>query len=597
MKRVFRRVRNYIRSDKIRYKYFFIMLCLSILPLLLLGFISFNIAKNTLVQNQVETTGNNLRTSSETTDLLFRNIINMERVISWSNSVRQELVDSAAFSEVGKNVLDENTTKRMQDLISSYFIDTEDIDSVCLFDVHFRPVCYGNHNSLGSYDTNNMYKEIYHSDWYKKSVKAQGRPIFFSYNVLVKKEDETTFSSVKLLRDPQNVFNPKQIGLLVVNIKKSMFSRVLNDDSNSVMAVIDSSKNGVNTVFSNTSTLDKELSLGKNSLSTFRNLEQKGYLISSYTNNTTGWTFANITKEKELLKQSNKIGIITITISTIIALIALLISYILSGKVARPWVQLKKMTVDWAKGLWGSGEDNETDTIGVIGETFQRITVENKELNERLVHSQLKEREAELRALQAQIKPHFLYNTLDSIYWMAILQNNKDIAEITVALSQTFKLSLNNGEDLIPISKELEHIHHYMTIQNFRYQNRFQYIEDVDSALLDKPILKLLLQPFIENAIYHGLEPKVGEGTIKLIGRISKGWITFTISDNGVGIEDLERTERGYGIKNVYERIKLFYGQDSTLFISSKINEGTCIEISFRDVAKGGVMDVKSSDI
>src|SRR3954470_4105401 len=179
MNGIFRGVRNYFRSDKIRYKYFIIMLCLSIFPLLLLGFISFNIAKNTLVQNQVETTGNNLRTSSEVTDLLFRNIINMERVISWSNSVREELIDSAAFSEVGKNVLDENTTKRMQDLISSYFIDTEDIDSVCLFDVHFRPVCYGNHNSIGSYDINNMYKEISNSDWYKKSVKAKGRPNFF----------------------------------------------------------------------------------------------------------------------------------------------------------------------------------------------------------------------------------------------------------------------------------------------------------------------------------------------------------------------------------------------------------------------------------
>lgn len=587
MKRVFRRVGNHFHSDKIRYKYFFIMLCLSIFPLLLLGFVSFNIAKNTLVQNQVETTGNNLRTSSEVTDLLFRNIINMERVISWSNSVRQELVDSAAFSEVGKNVLDVNTTKRMQDLISSYFIDTEDIDSVCLFDVHFRPVCFGNHTSIGSYDTNNRYKEIHNSDWYKKSVKAQGRPIFFSYNVLVKTEDDTTFSSVKLLRDPQNVFNPKQIGLLVVNIKKSMFSRVLNDDSNSVIAVMDSSKNGVTTVFSNPSSVDKELSHGKNTVSMFQRLKQKGYLISSYTNDTTGWTFANITKEKELLKQSNKIGIITASISTIIALIALLISYVLSGKVARPWVQLKKMTIDWAKGLLGSGHDNETDTIGVIGETFQRITVENKVLNERLVHSQLKEREAELRALQAQIKPHFLYNTLDSIYWMAILQNNQDIAEITIALSQTFKLSLNNGEDMITISKELEHIHHYLTIQNFRYRNRFQYIEDVDSALMDKPILKLLLQPFIENAIYHGLEPKVGEGKIKLTGRIYEGWVTFTIKDNGVGIEDLEKTESGYGIKNVRERLKLFYGEESTLFISSKVNEGTCIEISFRNIAKG----------
>jgi len=585
MRLIIRRVRNHFRNDKIRYKYFLIMICLSIFPLLLLGFISFNIAKNTLVQNQLETTGNNLRTSSEVTDLLFRNIINMERVISWSNSVREELVDSAAFSEVGKNVLDENTTKRMQDLISSYFIDTQDIDSVCLFDVYFRPVCYGNDNSIGKYDTSKIYSEINQTDWYRKSVKTQGRPIFLSYNVLAN-EDDTTFSSVKLLRDPQNVFDTKQIGLLVVNIKKSMFSRVLKDDSDSVIAVIDSSRDGENTVFSNPSILDKEIREGKNTLSSFQTLKNKGYLVSSYTNQSTGWTLTYITKEMDLLKQSNKIGIITASIAATIAIIALFISYILSGKVARPWVQLKKLTIDWAKGLWGSGGDHESDTIGAIGETFQRITVENKELNERLVHSQLKEREAELRALQAQIKPHFLYNTLDSIYWMAILQNNRDIAEIAVALSETFKLSLNKGEDLIPIAKELEHIHHYLTIQNFRYKNRFNYIEDVDPALLEKPILKLLLQPFVENAIYHGLEPKFGEGTIELKGRIDGEWIIFTISDDGVGIEDLSATESGYGLKNVRERMMLLYGQDSTLTLTSKVNEGTCLEIRFRE-AKG----------
>jgi two-component system, sensor histidine kinase YesM len=586
MRLIIRRVRNHLRNDKIRYKYFLIMICLSIFPLVLLGFISFNIAKNTLVQNQLETTGNNLRTSSEVTDLLFRNIINMERVISWSNSVREELVDSAAFSEVGKNILDENTTKRMQDLISSYFIDTQDIDSVCLFDVYFRPVCYGNDKSIGKYHTSKIYSDISKTDWYRKSVSTQGRPIFLSYNVLANNEDDTTFSSVKLLRDPQNVFDTKQIGLLVVNIKKSMFSRVLKDESDSVIAVIDSSRDGGNTVFSNPSVLNNEISEGKNTLSSFETLKNKGYLVSSYTNQTTNWTLTYITKEKDLLEQSNKIGIITASIAAIIALIALFISYILSGKVARPWVQLKKMTIDWAKGLWGSGGNNESDTIGAIGETFQRITVENIELNERLIHSQLKEREAELRALQAQIKPHFLYNTLDSIYWMAILQKNQDIAEIAVALSETFKLSLNKGEDLIPIAKELEHIHHYLTIQNFRYQNRFHYIEDVDPLLLDKPILKLLLQPFVENAIYHGLEPKFGKGTIELKGQIEGEWIIFTICDDGVGIEDLSATERGYGLKNVRERLMLLYGQDSTLTLSSKVNEGTCIEIRFRK-AKG----------
>ncbi len=121
-------------------------------------------------------------------------------------------------------------------------------------------------------------------------------------------------------------------------------------------------------------------------------------------------------------------------------------------------------------------ESFEEDEVGVIGETFKRITSENVQLNERLIHSQLKEREAELRTLQAQIKPHFLYNTLDSIYWMAVIQNNEDIAKMAVSLSESFKLSLNKGKETIPVFKELQHIEHYMTIQNLRYNERFQYI-------------------------------------------------------------------------------------------------------------------------
>lgn len=216
------------------------------------------------------------------------------------------------------------------------------------------------------------------------------------------------------------------------------------------------------------------------------------------------------------------------------------------------------------------------------------MTKENQKLNEQLIRLQLKEREAELRALQAQIKPHFLYNTLDSIYWMAVLQNNHDIAKMAISLSESFKLSLNNGKEFIPVAKELEHIQHYMTIQNMRHNNRFQYIQKVDPALMDKEILKLLLQPLVENAIYHGLEPKVGKGTVRLTGKIESGFITFTIEDDGVGMEDLEAIEKGYGLRNVRERLSLYYGVDSRFTISSEVNRGTRVEIRFPMETKEG---------
>jgi two-component system, sensor histidine kinase YesM len=181
------------------------------------------------------------------------------------------------------------------------------------------------------------------------------------------------------------------------------------------------------------------------------------------------------------------------------------------------------------------------------------------------------------------------------MYWMASLENNHEVAKMAVALSETFKLSLNNGKDMIPVSKELEHIKHYLTIQNLRFNKRFLYEEEVDPRLLDKEILKLLLQPLVENAIYHGLEPKVGKGTIKLTGSLEDEWIIFTVCDDGVGIADLEATRNGYGMQNVRERLYLCYGEGSELTVSSKVNEGTKVEIRFRE--KGGQTHEEGSNI
>ena len=239
------------------------------------------------------------------------------------------------------------------------------------------------------------------------------------------------------------------------------------------------------------------------------------------------------------------------------------------------------------EGWWGGAEVKKKDEITVIGETFKRAMTENKELNEQLVRSQLKERESELKVLQAQIKPHFLYNTLDSIYWMAVLEGNENIAKMASSLAETFKLSLSKGKDSIPISEELSHIQHYMTIQNIRYQDKFKYIQQVDESLMDKHMLKLLLQPLVENAVYHGLELKVGPGTIWLTGKREGNEIVFTVEDDGVGIADMEETKKGFGLQNVSDRLSLFYGALSSLTITS--NKGTKVEIRFTEKPREAV--------
>jgi len=577
MKEALKRILYFLRPRKIRNKYFLFMIMLSIPPLFILGFISFNIAKNTLVDKQVQSTQEHLRTSSEVADLLFDNIIKMERLISWNDGIRQALIDSA---EVGGNrEINDETGERMRDLISSYLIDTQNIDSICLFDKDFHSVCYGDSESYGLLESKGTHQYISLTGWYQKSVEANGKPVFNSYNVLT--NDLQTFSSVKLLKDPQGIFKEEVIGLLVVNIKKSMFSKIFNKNEESNFVVLDSDEYSTQPIYTYPQSFSGRIRTNQDKKSLINELENDQYIINTYKNKTTGWSLMLLIEENNLLKDSNQIGRITTIIALIIAVIALFLSFILSGRVTRPLRQLKKMVIGDAQELYNDEEPTDKDEIGTISETFNRMNVRTKELNEKLVRSELKEREAELRALQAQIKPHFLYNTLDSIYWMATMQNNPEIAKMAFSLSKSFKLSLNSGKELIPVSKELEHIEHYMTIQNLRYNGRFEYIVQVDNELMDIEILKLLIQPLVENAIYHGLEPKEGEGTITVKGKLQDNLITFIVEDNGVGIDDLKKVDLGYGLRNVRERLTLYYGPSSKLLVTSEAKKGTKVELRF----------------
>lgn len=565
------------RPRKLRSRFVLAMISLSVPPLFVLGYISYDVARDTLVQNHTDNNAYHLKTASEVADLLFRNLINMNRLILANDDLRREVRESGMD---GHAVINLRTANRLHNVVVNNLVDTRHIESICIFDRDYRSVCYGSTpERAGIYGSDEGRASLADTVWYQKALAAQGKEQFFSYNVLQGTSNGSAFSSVKLLRDPSNY---ETIGLLVINIKKTLFEQVINEGGDSGFVVFDPSDNHLNIIYDRFPALTS-LFLSADTESTFlKQLQKNGYLTTTYTNRTTGWTFLHFVAEKTLLKDSDRIGVATTLIASLIALIALLLSLFLSGTIIRPLLQLKKMMVDWSKGTQSTRESFEEDEVGVIGETFKRITSENVQLNERLIRSQLKEREAELRTLQAQIKPHFLYNTLDSIYWMAVIQKNEDIAKMAVSLSESFKLSLNKGKETIPVFKELKHIEHYMTIQNLRYNERFQYIQEVESSLMGLEILKLMLQPLVENAIYHGLEPKVGEGTIRLSGKLEAGMVVFTVEDDGIGIADLEVTKQGYGLGNVRERLQLYYGPSSSLDISSEPNAGTKITIRFR---------------
>lgn len=238
---------------------------------------------------------------------------------------------------------------------------------------------------------------------------------------------------------------------------------------------------------------------------------------------------------------------------------------------------------------------DNVDEITELGMSFNIMVGKVRELVDAKMQEQENLKKAELRALQAQINPHFLYNTLDTIIWMVESKRTAQVVDLVRALSRFFRISLSKGEDWITVGDEFEHVASYLAIQKIRYRDILDYQIDVDDAILPATILKLTLQPLVENALYHGIKNKRNGGMISVRGqRSSDAFIHIEIEDNGIGMppERLAQvraallrdtsgpSEGGYGLINVNQRIRLYYGQRYGLTIASEYGAGTTVSMT-----------------
>ena len=229
-----------------------------------------------------------------------------------------------------------------------------------------------------------------------------------------------------------------------------------------------------------------------------------------------------------------------------------------------------------------------TSEISALSDSFGHMVVRIQELMEQVRQEEITLRKTELNALQAQINPHFLYNTLDSIAWMCEEDRTREAVEMVNALARLFRISISKGHELITLEREVEHAKSYLKIQNYRYKNQFTYTFDVEENCLSYLCNKITLQPIIENAIYHGIDRMVDEGLIEIRIREEEMAVLMTVTDNGVGMTEEQCREilhqeakdrTGIGIKNVHDRIRIYFGEEYGLHITSELDEGTCVEI------------------
>lgn len=283
---------------------------------------------------------------------------------------------------------------------------------------------------------------------------------------------------------------------------------------------------------------------------------------------------------------------------------ALLTSWLLSQLLSRPLRDLSAAMEDFERDAGGftyrpSGGTRE---VRELSSSFGHMVLRIQQLMTTVRQEEVKLRKTELKALQAQINPHFLYNTLDSIAWMCEQGRSTDAVNMVHALARLFRISISRGHELIPIARELEHAEHYLEIQTCRYKNQFTYAFHVDSACLDYYCNKITLQPIIENAILHGLDLLVDEGHIDVQVCQEGEDILFCVQDNGVGmspeqvsaiLEQDTQDRTGIGIKNVNDRLQIYFGKGYGLRIVSELDMGTRVEIRMPKIREAGDYEAK----
>jgi two-component system, sensor histidine kinase YesM len=242
---------------------------------------------------------------------------------------------------------------------------------------------------------------------------------------------------------------------------------------------------------------------------------------------------------------------------------------------------------------------DSTDEVKELNYVFNQMTGQLSNLLEEVYHEGVREKEAELRALKAQINPHFLYNTLDTVYWMLIDKSDYDIADIVTKLGEILRYSIKKGSTNVKVREEIQQIENYLFIQKARFEDNLDYQVNIDSEILDYEILSFVIQPFVENSINHGLMHDKGCGKVIINGFRENEKIVFEILDDGSGMTkeqisklyekkaDKNSGHGGIGVLNVHERIRYYYGEEYGVKIESQKGEGTRVKVEI-PVKKSG---------
>ncbi|MDF2649273.1 MAG: Cache sensor signal transduction histidine kinase [Paenibacillus sp.] len=582
------RIKHFFRFKSIQSTIAVAFSCLIVVTIMVIAWMSYNLSTDAVKKNSRDYTYQLMGQVSSNIDSYMIYMDNISRMVLSNYDIKEYLLKQVYLGAIGKEDLKQKISFQLNSVLST----RKDISSILIFGTNGEIIPYNENIKL------NPKVDPTEQSWYKKAIEAKGKVVISSSHVQNMILNEYN-SVISLSRELSSDVGDEKLGVLLVDLNYSVINDICNKiklGNRGYVFIVDAQGNIVyhpeQQMINNNQKIElisQVMRTPGSSFVTSEGTNSRMYTIK--TSQSTGWKIVGVNYVDELVSNKHELQTYTFFGGIGFLIIAVLLSIILSLRISRPIKHLESSMKEVEKGNFDIQVDiQSSNEIGHLSNRFNRMTIEIKELMLQNIKEQELKRKSELQVLQAQINPHFLYNTLDSIIWMAETGKSKEVILMTASLAKLFRLSISKGQEFISIFNEIEHIKNYLTIQKMRYKSKLDFEINVDKSILSNKVIKIILQPLVENAIYHGVRNNAGKGYIQITGIRKGNRILLQVIDNGIGMSPEEihkmyqkdRTSEkgsGIGVQNVNRRIKLHFGDPFGLHFESELGRGTTVNI------------------
>ena len=593
---------TFFNNLSLKKKLLFSYILLIVIPLVILGFYTYYYFSNTLYEKVVISSRESNEQIVKNIDNFLTNLTKISEFPSLDDTISSILRKDYSQSENRFVEILDDVEAANASLYKGVFYMNEYIGSVTVVPNNMDYVF--NVSIIPKYTVGYPEKS---EKWFQDIINAEAKAVVFGiHRDYLQIEGEHVISVGRSIVDP---FSKECYGATIINVKVDKIKTLWEDISltkNSKFIVIDNKSNiiygsGVGVSGDSISSIPgfSKAIARDGSMETV--IDGEEVYLNIATSELYQWRVVSITPKDELFREIYNIRDITVILCIVLILLSLSISTVIATGITKPVLMLKNTMKLVEKGDLNVSSSISGGEIGELSAGFNRMITETRNLIKKIYDKETEKRNAEIIALQAQISPHFLYNTLNNIKWMAKIQGSGGIVNALGALIELLTFASKNKDNLISIKEELEQLNYYMDIMNLRFLDKFQVEYDIDQEALNCMTLKFLLQPIVENAIIHGFEDLTDQGTIKICIKKRDDRIIYDVTDNGKGMDketirkvlyseeySSKKKFSKIGLYNVNKRIKLEFGETYGVEIMTEAQKYSRVHVEIPAILETG---------